>query len=328
MKRISINLVLTIIAMVIIFPCQNISHAQIRGSQKPESRNANKKVSTFEIKHAAMEQAQEVLEAVLAGDDSHLVADVEARQFILIGSDKSTQLAVEAISKIDQKRQAKPVAPHRLFQLANISAKQAMEIVDGLFRDRSLRLTFDSRTNAIIASSTEERLDEIGALINLLDAKSESGPAKTESSTSTKDCELRISWLVDSSSFPEADQTLLRKVRPSLQKLAAKLKSDSGVAEIATLTDVQTLTSNGQFQNTSLRQLNSGDVEIIAQGSAQRTEEGKFDLSLELRFTASDQGINLQSRFSAPANHPVAFSISDIGGIRSYLVVEVASSTK
>lgn len=320
MKRNHITFVLATCLFAICVPGQGNSFGQV-SKHDHDKRLIEKLV----VNHASMMHAQEVLEAALADDNSHLIADDNGDSFVVIGSELSIRLAKDALAKIDQKPEAKPLKKTAVFRMANIEASAALMTIERMLGGSpEFRAAVDSRTNSLVISADEKQTTEVRALIELLDkAATTEKPMNKE--VKSNDCQMRLSWLVESDSFPESDQKMLRKVRPSLQKLAERLMSESGASSIETLTDVQTLAGKGEFRNTSLREMNIGNIEITVVGVATASGKDKFELDLKLSFGTGGQQINLESHFTAPSNHPVAFSVSDIGGIRSYLIVEVDS---
>ena len=313
---------LTILFLAVLCMQGTPSFAQISAQDLHNDRIIEKLV----VKHASRMHAQEVLEAALDGDDSSLIPDDNGNSFVVIGSEYSIRVAKEALSKIDQKPEAKPLEKTAVFYMKNVKAGKVLETVQRLFSNYpGFRAAADEHTNALIVEADEKQATKVSELIDLLD-KPLSAEKPLVANSSSIDCQLRLSWLVESDSFSESDEKMLRKVRPSLQKLVDRLQADSGASKIVTLTDVQTITGNGEFRNTSSRELNIGSIQVNVAGSATLAGKEKFDLSLSMVFEAAGQQVELESRFTTPSGHPVAFSVSDIGGIRSYLIVEVESA--
>ncbi len=304
--------------VTILFACPNWCHGQAEKNEKD-----SRELVRLEVKHVDLDYASEIVATALSNDSCELVGDHRSNSLVVYGSPAAITRAKNALAEIDVKPQPKPIAEVSMVALQHVKVEEVAGTIEHLVEDPSCRIVADGVNNALIVSADEQRIKEVLRLAEMLDrpAATEKNPHSTEQSD---DCQVRLSWLVESSSFEDKEQKQLRAIRPSLKKLVEHLVAEGGAKKIATLTDVQIISGDGEFRNTSTRELEIGQVAVTVAGSA--TKDGdKFDLSLDLTFLAHNQEAGLESRFSAPVDHPVAFSVSDIGGIRSYLVIEVSS---
>ncbi len=299
--------------------------SSISVGQEPE-QSARNILATLTVKHAALDNAQEVLEAVLEGEGMRLIVDENSQKIMIVGSPEAVVLAKNTIAQLDEDHKPLSLPTPTLFTVQNANPIDLANTISDLL-GHDFRMSADTNSNVIAVVAEEAELKMIAAVISRLDEIQEPKPGTEASETAAKDCNLRISWLVDPASFPEEDRKELRNVRPSLQKVVEQLKLEGGVSEIVTLTDVQTLIGDEEFSNASVRDLHAGELQVLVSGAVERSSGTKnYELQLALDFTVAGQQVSLESHFKAPANHPVAFSVSDIGGIRSYLIVEVTAS--
>ena len=317
MNRIKMNSAIFFV-MTLLVACPSWCVGQVKTNETDD-----RQLVRLEVKHVSMQYAGDILESVLTGNTSQLMGDTASNSFVILATEEEIARAKDALSKVDVKPEPKPLRKAQALFLQNIEAYDAAATIRQMLSDPDLKIASDSRINAVLLSASEEQTDAVRQIIEVLD-RPISEERSLKSDEPSDECQVRLSWLVESSAFSEPDQKMLRGVRPSLQKLVNHLKSDGGGTEIVTLTDVAIRTGGGDFNNASRRQLEHGNIVVSISGNASRDGENKFDLSLDLNFLLDGEEVGLESRFSAPVDHPVAFSVSDICGIRSYLVIEVS----
>ena len=145
-------------------------------------------------------------------------------------------------------------------------------------------------------------------------------------------CIVRVTWLVDASKL--TDDFSLSPPHASLQELVQSLKQNNSFQDVKTLTTVETsvmlsmdaVSGSNEFKNTSMKVLrsenSSGTAKIRSQGFVHGIPGDKYELDIALELESSVV-VPVKTKIILPSNHPVAFSISDIGQFQSAVVVEI-----
>lgn len=291
-------------------------------------------LEAIQVKHADANQILRVAASVL--DSSELRMEVDEQQNLLVAYGRPNMLArlKEIVAKMDAERSgSRDEKQVKVFAIAEASSNEIANVLKALtYKDESssIRIASDLKTNSIIVSGSPDELSIIEALVERLDTVDNSDNATTES----RNIVVRVTWLVDSAELGEANiLDNLRQPSSQLNELVAELQRSGSMKSARSLTQLQTTvqvdSSVGQpneFGNSSLRNLQERIHIMKAQGQIRPMGKDKFELNISLNLRRDSIELSVDSIIALPINHPVAFSFSDVGDLKSVAVVEVLES--
>lgn len=291
----------------------------------------------FNLKHADTVFAFRVLQTMLAGRTVTLDMDSKANRILVAGSPEDLDRVEQLIRQLD-------VAPKvqtrtEMFEVSDGRASEVADIVKQLTAsdgpgslDGEVRIAVEPNSNALIVSGKE---DDVAIVREMLSELLKASKAEAASAPAVS-CAVRISWLVDSTHISESG--FLDEPNASLVELVDALQNQQVLNGAKVITSTQTVVqvrsdnsaSNGEFNTSSLRNFSGsngiGQVSVNAQGSLTTTANGKFLLNLTMDVADRENPISIGTTLTLPKNHPVAFSVSDVGSFKSAFVVEILDS--
>lgn len=289
----------------------------------------------YKLIHADGDTTVNVLDSMLTDDDDVRLQFDEQTNSIFVATANETHQKIEAIitemdvAPVESKPNVEVIDTEgrNPSNLANLlSDLTASEIGEGV------RIAVDPNTGSIILSGDPEDVKTVREIMNAIVT---AGDADTSIEPSTV-CVVRISWLVDPTFFRETD--FLQEPGSSLTELVAALGDRDWLEDGRLITSGQTVvqvkdqtnTSTGEFNTSTLRSFteNNGtsQVSFDAKGTLTSVGDDKFLLSLSMDVAGRENPITIGTTLTIPKNHPVAFSVSDVGKFKSAFVVEILDS--
>ena len=293
-------------------------------------------VDGFKIFPLQFVDAAEVLNLVdgLVQDDApRMVMDRRLNRVYAHGHPNSLKLLERLIAEIDV--ETPPVEAGtiiKVFRLGNSAALDVANVLSDLIgteQAKTVRLSVDESQNSIVVSGKPVDLEVMEALIQRLDDSN--GGEKQTSESTPENIIVRVTWLVDGYQLNEEQiQNLLRQPVPAHDKLVKGLIDSGSMERIRSLTSSATsievhpsTQKPNKFANTSMRDVNGIMHSMAAEGTVQPVSGGKYKLDISLNLIQGQVELTVGSTISLPKNHPVAFSISDVGDFKSAAVVEI-----
>lgn len=293
--------------------------------------NPKLQLATYALKHINAEQALGVASTMLQGE-SHLRLDVMTEQNMVIahGAPETLVKLKSIFEDIDKEKQVDPTEV-RVYRLSNLRAEEAANLLAGLFareQASSIRIAGEEASNSLVVSSKKADFEALESLIKELDSI-KTGLVQT----SPENVVVRVSWLVDADALDTGSlRDFLRTPISSLNELVVGLKQSDLLQSAKTLTQTQTTVqvdpSNrraNEFNSASARKVDGRMIEMSCLGQVTQSPNGNYKINVNLTLV-SDVTQNVGSTIELPKNHPVAFSISDVGEFKSAAVVEILDS--
>lgn len=286
----------------------------------------------FPIQHVDAAVIMEMVERLVQDDAPRMVMDHRLNRVYAQGHPNSLRLLEQMIAQVDV-----PAPPNetetqiKVFSLANAVAIDVANVLSNLIgkeQAKTMRLSVDDNLNSIIVSGEPQDLDLMEKLIARLD---ESNGGEKKADSSPENIVVRVTWLVDSSEIKvEHMREALRQPVAAHKELVKGLTDSGSMSETKSLTtsatSVQIETSgqrSNRFANSSMRNLNGVMHTMAAEGSVRQLSNDKYQLDISLDLIQGDVELSIGSTISLPKNHPVAFSVSDVGVFKSAAVVEI-----
>lgn len=294
----------------------------------------------FVLQNADPETTLSVLSTMLEGNGLRLDCDQQTRRILAAGNESELNKVEKIIEQLD----ALP-KPHRteLVEVGDAPADEIADIMKQLTRpsdgtpgalDGKVRIAVEPNLNAIVVTGEEEDVRVVKEILAELIKAGKTKETRTPATSSV----VRISWLVDPTRLSESESEFLEEPRKSLKELVAALNDQEAIKNGKVITSSQTLVqvNNGQggstseFNSSSLRSFSGshgmGQVSINAKGTLTAAENDKFLLSLTMDVADRENPVSIATTLTLPKNHPVAFSVSDVGSFKSAFVVEILDS--
>ena len=287
------------------------------------------------IYHVDASEVQQVVRNVFAGEP--MTVEIDSRQNLLIlqGRPNTVAKGKDLVAKLDVENRVTNNKTHvRVFSLNKSRSSDIVKVLGKLIsndENSSLRIADDAVNNNIIVSGKLDDLDVLEELISRLD---ESNSAEASINLQPENIVVRVTWLVDSNELDETnDRSALRIPSTTLAELVDGLSKTGSIAKAKTLTELETSvqvdpSSRGanRFNNTSMRKIGGITHGMEATGEVVQTTDGKYQLDISLVMSKEEINMTVGSTITLPKNHPVAFSISDVGDFKSAAVVEILDS--
>lgn len=289
----------------------------------------------FEVIALEFVDAEEIHELVVGlaqGDAPRIVVDRRLNRIYAQGHPNSIKMLRQLVAEVDiAKPKTETNSQIKIFQLAHAAAQDVALVIGNLATRQqadSLRLSVDENANSLIVSGTQAELDVLEKLIARID---QAGARKQVDIGEPENVIVRVSWLVDSTNIgSDTVRNALRDTLPEHQNLASALAAPNDAASMKSLTasetSVQINPANqraNQFDNTSMRNIQNEMHIMSAKGHVRQAANGKYELEISLDLMKNKVNLSVGSTITLPKNHPVAFSVTDVGDFRSVAVVEI-----
>ena len=292
-----------------------------------QSDDMESTVGVFHVLHADIDNTFVALQTLLADQKGLKIAiDQRLGAIIARGSQATLQRVESLIESID----VVPAHRKNVIKMIDLEGRDEVGIAYLLKELReSVRVAVQPDQGIVISGSQVEVDSLMETLTQILDG---SDPIVS----STTACVVRISWLVDPSSFQEVG--LLYEPGSHLTELVTALGEQDSIKNGKLITSCQTVVQvksndsslNGEFTTSSLRTYANGeflrDVSVQAKGSVASFRDDKLLLELSMTVADGKYSIPINTTLSLPKNHPVAISVSNVGSFRSAFVVELLDS--
>lgn len=307
--------------------------------QQLHAQNGKDEYSLKVYQVESLQFTEDILQTILEGRQSTKMQGDPARGTIAIYTDREGHALVEkSLNEIETSSRSNrqlPPTSYEVIELMHSEARFTAQLVEQL-KERNTaelgRVAIDPRNNSLIVSGSEEYVESVRKLVGKIDV------ASSESKNVEQiNCTLSLTWIVDTVNLKQDRETLgkLREVPVRFEPMVEALVKSDAVVTPKMLTQVRTMImvsgaeDPGKFEIQSnahnLQML--GDASLKATGTVIHKDDNRFEVSIKLSLE-SDQvaSSRLMSTFVVKEDHPVAFSVSDFGGIPSVLVVEVVKS--
>lgn len=274
------------------------------------------KIKLFRLKNIAAEEALKVI-STLEVVNLRLSADETTNSIIAMGSLETLDWLEAVLMRLDQQQGQPPVI--KVFRLGE-NGHSYVDIVSKIIQDSDTRLAVTEDGKKLIVSSDDpSSVDQIASLLeSVMEVKEE------KQKVASKNCRVRVTWLVDGADLSEP----LKGSKPSKslselcdyfeQSRDFLLRTATMAESVIQLTDQSRKPAS--FSTSSSSKIDNSEFVIRLQSSVAETEDGKVQLSLDLRLNESDA---VSTMLAVPMNHPVAFSVTDVDGLSSVIVLEV-----
>ena len=299
-----------------------------------QAQEAASVFKSFQLQHADPKFVLNTLESLFEADKSQFSMDFDpkSKRISFIASPQILKKVEDIILQLDI---APNVQTHIEFiEIKDRPADEIAQVVREYLAapadsqiDTTFRVAVDPNSNSIILSGEK---DDVTNVRNFIEEIVKAG-IKREASKPTVSCAVRISWLVDTTRISASG--ILDVPAESLTGLIDALQNQQVLRDAKVITSTQTVvqvksdnnTSAGEFVTSSLRNFSSGNgqVSLNVQGTLTTTANGKFSLSLTMDAADRKDPIAIGTTLTLPKNHPVAFSVSDVGSFKSAFVVEI-----
>ena len=286
-----------------------------------ETESDQETVRAYRMQHVAAELALEII----SDEASRATVDPVNNTLVVLADRKTHQRIASMLEEIDQMPEPESPAEIRVFELKYAAADDMVMSMSLFFQGRNSDIRFSShpRSNAVICTaSTKQLLAEVQDLIAKLDVEPVRRPmAKPE----PESVSIRVLWL--------AEGAEVRELPKALAKVTQKLKETGALKNASVLTEASTAAIPGtpvagpaSFSNMSSRSGNNMKV----QGTIMMVDEDRFRVGIETQLTVSEDdqptsGVNINTELLVPRDHPVAFSVNDVGGMRTVVVLMLES---
>ena len=301
-----------------------------------KSNSDRPRVVAFQLQHADLEMTMNVISTLMA-DEPHFRAEIHAvnNSILAVATPDTIEKIRELIAELDKANVHNDSSELKVvfFYLKFAKAAAVAETVTDLMGEMSGKswVSSDSKFNAIIVRANQADIDEIAQLIEKLDRSMDQPLAPAKSLA--KNCVIKVTWLVEGESVDDDETKLLREPSKSLAQLVkglqgnGTLKNAKALTELGTSTQVVTgIQQKSEFINSSQRSLGGTTQSLHIEGYVTGQPGSSYELKLSLDLTVGEHDLDVHTTISLPKNHPVAFSVSDIGNYRSVAVVEILDS--
>ena len=300
----------------------------------PCAAQENPVLETIPVKHGDASQMYGVLASLFDGTNLRMEVDKERNRIIVMAEPELIVRMRNAVMELDvTKEESDASTVVKVFGLQHAQANEVAGMLSSLVAENiemQTRLSFDARTNSVIASGTEAELQLVQDMLARLDF--ESVPAD-ENGAESERLVVKVTWLADADELPEPIASDLRGPVKSLAPLVKGLTESGTLDSSAVVTDVQTAIhvsgedrSANHFANTGTRSVGNGAITLSASGNVLRRSSEEFELKIEVQLMTGRANVNIDTSLNMPKNHPVAFSVSDVGSYKSVAVVELIDS--
>lgn len=264
-----------------------------------------------------------------------MVVDQRLNRVFAQGTPESLQLMKKLIGELDI-QQPTPNPPNtvvKVYQLSHANADNVANVLHSLVskqQAQTTRLSVDHSTNSLIVSGISEDLKIMEELLVRLDQPGQE--LTTSPSGPVENVVVRVTWLVDSTQLSDQAEILeiLRQPVPAHESLVQALSESGAMSNIRSVTSsatsIQITSAEGrptEFRNTSMRNLKGTLHSIIAEGTVRKKSDDAYELDIDLELVQGPVQITVGSTILLPLDHPVAFSVSDVGDFKSAAVVEI-----
>ncbi len=306
-----------------------------------------KDLRVYGLEGDSADSVANILQTLLADEDVRLGMRNDPSSIVLLanqeGHDKAKEL-IEQLARLAGRKRT-------VFYLKHRKAAEAKEFLEQFFESRrgtKFVISVDEWSNALVVAGSSAQLEEVRELIENIDVHM----PKSDAIDGATNCNIRLTWLVDARGMPEDGS--LRDVPQSLKDVAIGLVESELMSNPRIMTTSQVLvqptdSEGDSFETSSLPISYGAGAQLSLSGKIMEVGVGKFNLGLELiteipvtvgstvhqnrgakepvvqeNIDLVDSG--LRTSITLPVNHPVAFSVSDLGKYKSAFVIEILKS--
>ena len=291
-------------------------------------------LETIPVKHGEASQMYRVLASLFEGTVLRMEVDKERNRIIVMAEPELIIRVRNAVMELDvTKEESDAAIVVKVFGLQHAHANEVAGVLSNLVAENigmQTRLSFDARTNSVIVSGTEAELQLVQDMLARLDSE----PVPSDGNeTESERLVVKVTWLTDANEMHDPIASDLRDPSKSLVPLVEGLKESGTLDSSAVVTDVQTAIhvsgedrAANHFANTGTRSVGGGLITLSASGNVLRRSSEEFELKIEVQLMTGRANVNIDTSLNMPKNHPVAFSVSDVGSYKSVAVVELIDS--
>lgn len=273
-------------------------------------------IKLFRLKHIAAEEALKVI-STLDVVNLRLGADERSNSIFAMGSLETLGWLEAVLMRLDEQQGKVPVT--RVFRLGE-NGHSFIHVVNEIFQGSGMRFAVtEDGASLIVSSDDASSVDQIASLLeSVMEAKGE------KQEVASKNCRVRVTWLVDGADLSEP----LKGSKPSKslselcdyfeQSRDFLLRTATVAESVIQLTDQSR--EPASFSTSSSSKIDNSEFVVRLQSSVAETQDGKVQLALDLQLNKSD---SVSTMLAVPMNHPVAFSVTDVDGLSSVIVLEV-----
>jgi type II secretory pathway component GspD/PulD (secretin) len=291
---------------------------------------------SYQLRHILAASAVELLAGMLPESPGLRMAANEQTNTMIVLAPSEVQKQVEALLE----RLDVPVDPLKdiqikVFSLIHADAGTLAEMISTLFDGEDVKISFDPKANAIVATGPERALEVIEALLLRMDTDQHRETPKTSSAT----FQVRVVWLVSGleggQMAPPADD--LNVVVHELHDLGVTGLRQGAQALVNT-------TPGGEFHVSCAPMLDQGPTDVRICGSLELKEDvpvldieitGTLVHSVPLRRSSGEKRpeqlvqrgdlANLATKIAAPLGQYVVLGVTPAKDLTSVFVVQVTS---
>lgn len=281
----------------------------------------------YHLRYTSASLAQSVIAQSSPRANVRLAVDEVTNSIIVYASQTEHAAIATTLKLLDQPRkEIKPTI--RRYQPNVRKANEAVRFLVEFLDNRDFKISIDSSNNGFVVASADPKVFEsIDELLQLIDKEE-----AEEETPKSAPCRVRISWLTDKATVPQ--EFFTRKVPGSLGEVADYFKEDEGI-ELGNLTNMQTVVqcmANGDrsdFNSRSSRTLGVKELQMLVTGKVALTSESKVQMALSINLQSGSSKrptAPIETTLELPMDHPVVFSVTDVDGLYSILVLEVTKA--
>lgn len=287
---------------------------------------------SFRIAHADAGSVYKVAEAMLADHANvRLALDTKSNSIFIKGSKESIEVLRSVVESVDTPPQKLEIM---MFPLKHNHASDLLPLIKTVLQQQmaneDIRMSTDPSSNTLVVSAPKKKLELISQLVEKLDQPIEEG--RQAKNGIVENCVVRITWLIDAD--PEIEARY-RQPNPTLEKLVTAMRTNKVMKLPRSLTEIQSVVKAGAFSTTggtkfsssTNRDVNSVPIAATVRGTLQLAPDGKsYELELDLEMQNGASKVKTGTQLNLPKNHPVAFNLSDVGDLKSAVVVQLLDS--
>ncbi len=294
----------------------------------PDAKPAEEcRLIVYRLKHVQAKAILPMLQSLVPEGNLgtvRLAVDENTNSVVIMATSAGHECLAELIEALDVAPELVPADEVRVFSLQNADPKDVATVISAVLGSASVRTAADPGRRSLVVAGPPEALNQVEALVKVLDVAVSSGTSKAQTPTGYR---VRVVWLVagvagsDETSKPADD---LKTVVDELAKV--------GVKDLVQLgqTIVFTAVPRGRFQIQCPATLEPGLADLRIHGTldvAEKTPQLDIQVSADLVPGESDHvlSVELQTTIVAPEGHYVVLGATPMGRMSSVFVVQVTS---
>lgn len=294
-----------VVALMIVFTALPSNLFAQDTAKQDTVQSDSTRVESFALQRISAKTAAETLKALLTDEPGmRVAADETENRLIVLGNAEQLDSVRELLEQLDRPRN--DVSSIKVFALEHSDAAAAAKVIGQILND--VTLAIDTRSNSLVVSaSSEESLDKIELLTQLLDREQQ--PSRANSSY-----KIDLFWLIEASDgVPDVE--------------AKTGKPDARIAEAVTELQAQGFKSVVQVGHVHVVVRSSGEFRVSSNESAGyvswngKLYEGsdqQLELTLDLDIEHENGGeTELMTEINTHVGHNVVIGITSVTAPRN-----------